>query len=588
MADDLRCRADRGRHNTLAAALHLAAKGWRVGVFEQAAEPGGAVKTGEYTLPGFRHDWAAMNLSLFAGARFSRQYGEELARHGCAFVPVTDPSPRPFPMAAGCGVSTDRPKREARHRPLSSRDAETWERCSRLPGRGADAIFGLLGSPMKCVRLHISCLKRCAAKGLPAAADLARFLLSSPRQWLTATFESPQVQAMLGAWGMHLDFAPDIAGGGLFPYLEGMAGQAFGMALGARAGPIPSSRRWSRPSGARRRGGMRAAGDPHPARRRAGQRDRTGGRAQVMARRAVIAGVAPRACPGWPGRWRPAFDGRCGFHPCAGHDDDPSGAGRPARLGRRRGAESFAYVHLAPSLDQMARTYQQAQAGPLPDEPILVVGQPTSQDPSRAPEGRHVLWLQVRMVPGTIRGDAAGRIAATDWTAAAEPMAERALDILEPTRRARPASWAAHRDAGRSWRPTTPTWSAAIRSAAATTWRRISCSARRAAMPTARPRSRALHLTGAAVWPGAGTGAGAGYLLARRWPENERQRSKKPNNRETTMKLNRRTSAETIPAATAVAWGPWPAARAQAIDELVIAYNVNLPSPGTRPSAPAR
>ena len=33
--------------NTLASALHLAAKGWRVGVFEQAAVAGGAVKTGE-------------------------------------------------------------------------------------------------------------------------------------------------------------------------------------------------------------------------------------------------------------------------------------------------------------------------------------------------------------------------------------------------------------------------------------------------------------------------------------------------------------------------------------------------------------
>lgn len=38
-------------HNALACALHLAAKGWRVGLFEQATVAGGAVKTGEYTLP---------------------------------------------------------------------------------------------------------------------------------------------------------------------------------------------------------------------------------------------------------------------------------------------------------------------------------------------------------------------------------------------------------------------------------------------------------------------------------------------------------------------------------------------------------
>jgi phytoene dehydrogenase-like protein len=38
--------------------------------------PGGAVKTLELTEPGFRHDWAAMNLSLFAGSGFSRFMGK--------------------------------------------------------------------------------------------------------------------------------------------------------------------------------------------------------------------------------------------------------------------------------------------------------------------------------------------------------------------------------------------------------------------------------------------------------------------------------------------------------------------------------
>ncbi len=83
--------------------------------------------------------------------------------------------------------------------------------------------------------------------------------------------------------------------------------------------------------------------------------------------------------------------------------------------------QRFAYVHLAPSLDQMARTYAQALAGLLPDEPVIVVGQPTAIDPTRAPEGQHILWLQVRMAPGEIRGDAMGEIAAADWGSAAAP-----------------------------------------------------------------------------------------------------------------------------------------------------------------------
>ena len=90
-------------HNTLAAALHMAAKGWKVGLFEQAAVAGGAVKTGEYTLPGFRHDWAAMNLSLFAGSPFFKQYGAELGQHGAEFVPVTRPFASAFPDGRWCG-----------------------------------------------------------------------------------------------------------------------------------------------------------------------------------------------------------------------------------------------------------------------------------------------------------------------------------------------------------------------------------------------------------------------------------------------------------------------------------------------------
>ena len=52
--------------NGLAAAVHLSAKGWKVLVLERAPVAGGAVKTAEVTVPGFRHDLYAMNLSLFA------------------------------------------------------------------------------------------------------------------------------------------------------------------------------------------------------------------------------------------------------------------------------------------------------------------------------------------------------------------------------------------------------------------------------------------------------------------------------------------------------------------------------------------
>ena len=67
-------------HNGLAAAVHLASKGWKVAVFEKAEAPGGAVRTAEITLPGFRHDVYAMNMSLFAGSPFFAAHKELLLR----------------------------------------------------------------------------------------------------------------------------------------------------------------------------------------------------------------------------------------------------------------------------------------------------------------------------------------------------------------------------------------------------------------------------------------------------------------------------------------------------------------------------
>jgi phytoene dehydrogenase-like protein len=505
-------------HNTLAAALHLSAKGWRVGVFEQAAIVGGAVKTGEYTLPGFRHDWAAMNLSLFAGSPFFKAYGAELGRHGCEFVPVDRPFASSFPDGSWAGVSTVGDETLAAFRALSPVDAEVWQGLASNFGHEAPHLFGLLGSEMRIRALAYFGFKTLRAKGVAGSLDFGRFLLSSPRAWLEETFRHPHIRALLGAWGMHLDFAPDVAGGAMFPYLEGMAGQAFGMAIG-KGGADTVVRAMTAAITAR--GGSVETGAPAARILREGNRatgiELSDGR-QILASRAVIAGTSPKGLRRLTGDTAPAFDramdnyrhapGTMMIHLAMDALPDWRAGDQLKR---------FAYVHLAPSLDQMARTYHQAEAGLLPDEPILVVGQPTAFDPSRAPEGKHVLWVQVRMAPGSIAGDAKGEIAAIDWTDAAEPLAERALSILEAHAPGTRANVLARRIV-------TPVELEAD-NPNLVGGDQVCGSHHLSQHFLYRPaRGHAdgstplanLHLTGAAVWPGAGTGAGPGFLLARK------------------------------------------------------------------------
>ena len=503
-------------HNTLAAALHMAARGWKVAVFEQAAIPGGAVKTGAYTLPGFRHDWAAMNLSLFAGSPFFKAYGAELTKHGCAFVPVSRPFASSFADGTFVGVSTDLDETLGLIGAKSATDAATWGRLVSGFGAQAPHLFGLLGSAMKMRALAYFLWTLWRAKGSAGTLDFGRFLMSSPRSWLSETFESPQVQAMLGAWGLHLDFAPDVAGGAMFPYLEGMAGQAFGMVIGQGGADTIIS---ALVAAIRARGGVVECNAPvarvlHDGGRAIGV-ELADGR-KVTATRAVIAGVAPRALPRLTG-------GATEFDAAMTRFKHAPGtmmihlalSGLPDW--RAKGLERFAYVHIAPQLDQMARTYQQASAGLLPDEPVLVVGQPTVVDPSRAPQGQHVLWVQVRMAPAEIAGDAKGEITARDWADAAEPFAARAMAILEAH-----APGLQHKVLGK--RIVTPLDLEAdnpnlvggdqVCGSHHLTQHFLFRPARGFADGSTPIRN--LHLTGAAVWPGAGTGAGAGYLLARK------------------------------------------------------------------------
>ena len=82
-------------------------------------------------------------------------------------------------------------------------------------------------------------------------------------------------------------------------------------------------------------------------------------------------------------------------------------------------------------IDRRTLLQAQACAGVLPARPMVVVGQPTAIDPSRAPDDKHILWLQVRTVPVEILSDAAGEIEATEWDHAKDRYADRVLRLLD-------------------------------------------------------------------------------------------------------------------------------------------------------------
>ena len=66
-------------------------------------------------------------------------------------------------------------------------------------------------------------------------------------------------------------------------------------------------------------------------------------------------------------------------------------------------------VHLGGTMAEIAAAEHAVAVGRMPDEPFVLVTQPTAADPDRAPAGRHILWAYAH-VPHAWPGDASAAI----------------------------------------------------------------------------------------------------------------------------------------------------------------------------------
>lgn len=412
--------------NGLSAAALLAKAGRSVVVLESQPEPGGAVRTQEITEPGFRHDLFAMNLGLFAGGPVMAALGADLERHGFSLVPSSRPFCSVFPDGSMIGVHADNDATIAELAREAPEDIEAWQRLTAQLGEWAPYIIGVLGADMPSWAMAKTAYKAWRHLGSDGVFEMAKLALQSTRSFTGDNFASPKTRALMASWGMHLDFAPDISGGALFSFLETIGGQQFGMVIGrgGAAGLIDALVAIIEENG----GQVRCDAPVQ-------QVAISGGKAsgvvladgtRIEATRAVVSNVNPALMADLlPTDQRERLEVRRvrGFNPGLATmmihlalDELPPWRSPEAR--------TFNYVHIGPYIDDMAMTYTQAAAGLLPDSPTLVVGQPTVSDPTRAPEGKHTLWVQVRVLPLALADG-------SSWDEIGEAYADRVIDKIE-------------------------------------------------------------------------------------------------------------------------------------------------------------
>jgi phytoene dehydrogenase-like protein len=411
--------------NGLAAALRLAEAGWSVCLLEACDEVGGAARTVESTLPGFRHDLGAAFLPL---AQVSPAIaGRDLGAYGLRLLHAPLPAAHPFPGNQAAALARSAAETAASIDKLHHGDGDTW---IGLDDDYGDLIELLLRAQM--VRWPVSQLAAMARRlgGVQRGVEFARVLLQGA-DVIAGRFESEQARAFLVAPAMHADLAPEAPGAGVYALLMNLLGQRHGMPVAEGGTGAVSAALAAK---------LRDAGGVILTGRRVERIAVSGGRATgaeaggelFEARRALIAAVHPDLVVrmAGPESFPPAaleqirrFRLGLGTFKVDWALDGP--VPWLAEECRRAGV-----VHVGDTVRAMSRAAWEAAHGLLPARPTLILGQPTLADPSRAPAGKHVLWGYAH-APAVPVGDALRPRAKGEWSRSTESFLERVELAIE-------------------------------------------------------------------------------------------------------------------------------------------------------------
>jgi phytoene dehydrogenase-like protein len=373
----------------LVCAIHLARGGLDVTVLEHGPHPGGASRSGEVTLPGFIHDHCAGFNPMTVASPAMREL--DLEREGVRWISPDAIVAHPFLDGSAIALHHNLDATVASLEAAAPGAGRPWraliDRYRPLAHRLAEAILG----PLPTVTPALVLLARLRSDVLL----LARRMLGSIEAFGLDVFEgASRPTAWLSASAQHSGLAPSTAGSGAFGFLLQLLAHASGWPFpaGGQGRIVDALVAIAQRDGVRircnasvtrvmvdggRTGGVRLdTGEELPA----------GTVVTTVSARALSGLLDPDALPDRLQRrlrvWRSST--------AAFKIDYALREPTPWTAAPARAAE---VVHVAGELRDLAAATEAGQRGEVPEHPALVVGQHTLYDPSRAPDGRHTLYV---------------------------------------------------------------------------------------------------------------------------------------------------------------------------------------------------
>lgn len=398
--------------NSLVCAALLARSGRRVKVLERAAVAGGCIRTDELTLPGFLHDTLSTAHPLFMVGPAYAALGPALHEAGLEYCNTDLPTGVLLPDGRHQVLSTSRASNLANFDRAHAGDGAAFAAALGEIEAQAPLLFAMLGNELWRSGTAKTLASAAWRQGPHALAAFFGAALPPARPWFQRAFGSELAGALLAPWVLHCGLGPDASLSALMSKVVAFSLEAVGMPIvkGGNARTVEAFAALIRKHG----GDIETGADVErvlvEADRAVGVR-LVGGRElrateiicnvtpTQLYRRLLEPALVPPEVLAQADGWRYG-KGNMQIHLALSETPqwpDPA----LAKVG---------YLHLSGGADAVSRAVNEAERGLLPAEPTICVAQPTALDPSRAPQGRHILWIQLPECPREPRGDAAGRL----------------------------------------------------------------------------------------------------------------------------------------------------------------------------------